>query len=696
MRFNSNLFCILTAGILLLVTPLCRGQVSAPHSSHIVSDENDINIAGQKIDNLYITFSRHLVIVAGNDADTAKLCRYTLPELPDPGMIFQCPAERHTGFYFEKVKINDFSATVRMAGGRRRQAGIGISTEEKQMASYWDNRYKKYYVTHYTVGGTVPGDTIEINWSYSVPFRENYMRFISFRVFLHGDLFKEQYSLQMHFDNKLNVRFRYENQGEPDTVFREGLLRTMVWQKRSLPGCMDEPGSRPYVTLPHFIFTMLPDGMLYTIPYTFQYTLPPLYSYPAYYREDATIKIIRAVALGTKNPQYNKIRDWVGARKAEVKRDSTGYLQLARLNDCIADDFTYDKDIPYYRFIDEFDESMGDNLDRKNLRSISRYNLYPALIFSLKLNYFTAYVADKRSGMLSDDYVQPMFESDYLFAVPLNDGSLHYLYPKRSRTGYYINELPFYFENAKAQLVLIDDFSNNKKAINDKTRYNYLPASLVGDNYRKSNVMVEVSLDSLATRFSARVTLAGQFSTMTRGLYLYNDIDPTVNPAYGIPVWNIRNNATVISKDVTVAEKTFPFKTSVSATYNVPGLITRADSTYRIDLSGWFNFITEPGFSSSGRVQPYFADFTGTDSYTYLVRLNRPVSLGAHPQTRYVRNTFGDAVIEVTQTNPTEILITAKQVIKTDMVQAEKAGEVESVHKALGSLDAAFITLIPK
>ena len=148
MNYLSTTLTTLAASALLAFAPPCRAQVSAPpQSSYIVSDENDISIAGMKIDNLYVTFSRHLVVVLGNDADTARLCRYTLPDRPDPGLILQCPAERNAGFFFEKVKINDFRATVITSGGQRRPAGIGISTVEKEMASYWDNRYKKYEQT---------------------------------------------------------------------------------------------------------------------------------------------------------------------------------------------------------------------------------------------------------------------------------------------------------------------------------------------------------------------------------------------------------------------------------------------------------------------------------------------------------------------------------------------------------------------
>ena len=70
------------------------------------------------------------------------------------------------------------------------------------------------------------------------------------------------------------------------------------------------------------------------------------------------------------------------------------------------------------------------------------------------------------------------------------------------------------------------------------------------------------------------------------------------------------------------------------------------------------------------------------------------MSLGTHPETRYVRNSFGDAVIEVTHTNPAEILITAKYVTKSEMTDADKTCDVESVYRAPGSLDRAFVALI--
>jgi hypothetical protein len=688
-------FVIIT--VLTLSAPCQHPVVPASAiNSFIVLEETDINITGLKFANLYVTFSKHLVILVRNMADTSRLCNITLPEPFDPSLIIQSPPERNAGFYFDKIKMNDFKAGIRLQGGQRKPAVVVPGNKEIQMASYWDNRYKRYYESTYLIRGVKSGDTLDIAYNYSIPYKENYMRFTSFRIFFHGSLFKDQYLMKLHFDPKLNVRFSYENNGNPDTIFTDGSVKTMVWKKNALPGCMDEPGAHPYFSLPHFVFTLLPNDMMYTIPYTFDYTLLPLYSLAAYYREQGTIKIIKAVALGTNNNQYRKIRSWVNDQTAGVIHDSTGYLKLSHMNDRIVDDFAYNNDLPYYRFIDEFDESMGDNLNNMKIRSISRYNLYPALIYSLKLNYFTAYIADKRSGVLSDEYVQPMFESDYLFAVPLNDGSLQFLYPKRGRTGYYMNEIPFYFENTKAQLVLIDDFSNQKKAVNDHTRFIDMPGSKTGDNFRKSNILVQIDLDSLKTEFSARVALGGQYSTLTRGVYLFNENDSTVNPAYWAPIWKVNDQVKVRSKETTIAEKVFPFKTNISATYDVPELISKSENEFVIDLANWFHFITYKGFSSDGRVQPFFSDFNGSDIYSYLLRFNKPVTLSNHTANTHVRNSFGEAAIEISQYQPNEILVTAKLITNAYMVEASKTNEVEEIYGVVDNLDKAKLAVTLK
>jgi len=685
--------------LILLVNSISQAQSEQTNGldikvkSVILLDENDINVSGIKVENLMLTFTRHLRIKINNLEDTQALCRIVLPDLLDPSLKFQSPAERNASFCYDKIKINGFSADIITTAGEKKPCKVSIDNQEIQMASYWDDRYKKYYASSYRIHGVGKGDEVDIRYEYCVPYSENYMRLTSFRIFFHGNYTKEQYSLAMHYSKNLKVYFKYENEAKPDSTREEGGIKTLRWYKKELHGCFNEPGSLPYFTLPNVIFNLQPMGLMYRVPYTFTDRYFPEYALAAYYREQRSIVVIKAITQGTNNSQYQKLRTWVADRSAEAKPDTTYFNQLSQVHSAIVDDFAYDKDLPYYKFEDEYDECMGDNLMNKNFRSISRFRIYSALIYSLKLNYFSAYVADKRCGVISDDYVQPMFENDFMFAIPLKDGSMHYLCPKSRRSGYYLNEMPFYYENTKTQLVLINDFANSKQPINEQTRFTRTPGSEVKDNSRKSNILVTIDLDSLNADFSAKIVLAGQYSTMCRSSYLFNETDPTVNPLYGARIWEINNNVKPVTSSAKVLSREFPYKTEISASYRVPRIITLSDGTYQVDLRHWFNFITYSNFSSSGRILPFFPDFKGSDVFTYLLRFNRPVSLAEYPKDVYIHNSFGEVQINISQTQNNEIRIIGKFITLADWIEADKTVEVEKIYQALEALNQSKITV---
>ena len=93
------------------------------------------------------------------------------------------------------------------------------------------------------------------------------------------------------------------------------------------------------------------------------------------------------------------------------------------------------------------------------------------------LNYFTAYLADKRTGIISPEYFEPTISNDNLFAVLLKNDNIQFLYPKKERFGYYLNELPFYFEDVTTRLIYLDDFRDYKKAIKAGFRSVVTPVS---------------------------------------------------------------------------------------------------------------------------------------------------------------------------------------------------------------------------
>ena len=98
-----------------------------------------------------------------------------------------------------------------------------------------------------------------------------------------------------------------------------------------------------------------------------------------------------------------------------------------------------------------------------------------------------------------------------------------------------------------------------------------------------------VSLDSLLVNFNAKVNLSGQFSTMTRGYYLYQHIDSNVNPLYHRRICDINNSVSIKKCLVQKVIPDYPFAAYIQANYASNKIIDKtADKTYSINLENWF------------------------------------------------------------------------------------------------------------
>ena len=87
----------------------------------------------------------------------------------------------------------------------------------------------------------------------------------------------------------------------------------------------------------------------------------------------------------------------------------------------------------------------------------------------------------------------------------------------KSNSGWYVEELPFYWENTSSLILnyydLFYDLAEKPKIL--KT----LPSTL-NDNIRMSNIKAEINLVNKTVSFDVKVSLSGQYSKMIRFMYL--------------------------------------------------------------------------------------------------------------------------------------------------------------------------------
>jgi len=334
---------------------------------------------------------------------------------------------------------------------------------------------------------------------------------------------------------------------------------------------------------------------------------------------------------------------------------------------------------------------MGDYLTNRTIRDISRYDVYVALILKLRLDYFTAYVCDKRVGEINDEFFAPMYDSDYLFAILLKNERLHYLYPKKSRFGYYLNEIPFYFENTKARLVHLNDYRGFKDPINTDLRQIMLPGSVIKENTRRNNILVKINLDTLSTVFNARIFLNGQYSTLTRGVYQYNHKDETINNLYNTKIWELNDDVEVISQETKVTSKEFPFPTIVNTKYQFNNLLKVKNDTFSLNLKNWFNHVIYNDFDTTDRQLDFYPDFYGKDSYVYYLQFDKNIQLINSLEKKNIINEFGELAISVEQIKPNTVKISTIFITTNSIITADKINAVKEIYDEIQRLNNSHL-----
>ena len=664
-------------------------------SAVIISEKNSIVIQGKKSEFIYLIIDKYIKVKLNDEEGKNRFSDITLPENFDPTYIYHNSDIRNAGDYYDKVKMKSYNGKIKKANGEMIETKISVVKQRIRSVSSTNGIYENfvyYEQPHLKIENLEAGDELELNYSYELPFENNMDKLMSFRIFFNGVDFKIDYSMYISGSEKLNFNIKCFNNSKADTIIKEGENLKYFWKKQELYGSIDEAGGRPYMSLPYVVITIKPSEYSYSVPNSTIEKYYPLYSIAVGIREKKELSILLSVIEGVKSKQWLKLDDFINEVTNDIKNDSLGYQKLYKVHNTIADDFKYLSDSAFFNRDDQQMERMGEFTASKQLREISRFDLYTALIYKLGLNFFTAYPIDKRFGEISEDFVKPMFDSDYLFGAVLKNSTLQFMYPKNSRFGYYMNEMPFYFENTKVQLVNLNDYRNKDLPIKEDMRIIYTPFSKLSENERKSSVKVDINIENKTVSFNGNILLRGQYSTMTRGLYQYNYKTKTVNDIYNKKIYEISPEVKLISKSVNIKEKYFPFKTLVNAQYITDKLVeANDDGTYRLKLNNWFNHVIYKNLKTENRQLDFYPDFKGNDTYTYLLKFNKNIELVAPFEKVNISNEFANLIIEINKTDANTLTIQSMFVTKTDKISPDKIQQVKEVYDKIEELNKSII-----
>jgi len=558
----------------------------------------------------------------------------------------------------------------------------------KQTVTY---KYYKSYYWNFICNSLQPGDELEYNYQLMVPYDANYLNFNSSRIFFHGETPIQNYSLTFKYKTGPTHDIKFINGGEPDTSYVKDDVHYYKWNKNNLHGCLDEVGAQPYNSLPYIIYSLNTQSEMfrYNDAVTSKFKFIPYWLGIIRVRESFDYTMRKHAAINMKDKQ-NLLVDHFIQSKTEGINDSLNYLKFIKVHSTIADSFKYYNDETLFREDDIRAERLGEFTESYRIREISRFKLYAKILNELKLDYFSFYLMDKRYGKINSNYQSPIWNTDGVYAIYFKN-SFAMVHPKKSDFGWYVEELPFFWENSTGLLLNYNDLFYD---LLEQPRILQTVPSTLNDNTRMCNVKADISLGKNTVVFDARVNLTGQYSTMTRYLYTSSMKDSINNPKYNKIISSIDNPVNILSKEITGKSISFPYKFDLRTSYESNSIVNKNnDGASIVDLSGWFNHIIYENLSTEKRQLDFYPDFTGQDTYRYYLKFDLPIKSISGIESTEITNSFGKLTIKITQPEPDGILIESHFVTTAEFVTAAKIQDVEDIYSSISKLNHSKISV---
>ncbi len=690
-------------------------ELSCQHEDLVIlNEEMEVNFTGQKLPQMYLTVSNKMTVIIKTYDGLSGFYPFTLPKKIDELYIFHAPTIRNIKWEYDAIENQSFSARFSNHNepGEKIQVNKVVNTKR-----ILDNAgfFGTIYTYDYFFENIKLGDTIEVSYSYKIPFRENWIRLLSNRIFFHGNYPKKSYHLKWSYNKNMVVDSLFIRHDMPEvTIVGNKIIYN--WHFQNLPGCLNEPGSRPHKTLPYFLFVPKPYDFEYTHFDSFKQEFIPIYYFEAIKLQSQLVTGHLDNVIGNKNKNnlhYQIVADKIVRLAPD---DTLGMEKMCYFQQYMVDSVTYSPSVPYYNHEeDQLKQRPGVDLLAYRVEDNNLEIIYGNMVPKLGLDLFTAYPVDKRTGEISPMYNPTVKENDKLFAIQLSDETIGLVIPKSDKNHYYFEELPFYYENIPVLLMHIYDYSNPLTSIFYFDFTNYIPsayssgygffahtggkrnfyngfrafttpASDYKDNYRKIQSKVSITIEDNIANFKTRIILSGQYSTLTRCVYCQKPIDSTINPIYLEPIWNIADNVEVKNVNPQHPLIYFPFKTTIIAEYEASGILQSENKQIHLKPGSWFKLVYKPDCENKIRFLDYYPDFIGSDSYSYLLEFDKPIKLISSLEIKDITNRYGHFCFLTKQIDENKILLTCNYNITTDRIEKDSFNLVKSINQSIATL----------
>lgn len=313
----------------------------------------------------------------------------------------------------------------------------------------------------------------------------------------------------------------------------------------------------------------------------------------------------------------------------KMKKESGGlagvYL-MDQINQYAVDKLEYQNDFNYFIHVEHGFNDMGSHLENNIYREASRHEFYFNMLDRINKPYYKVLLQDRRMHVVDTTAVSVIYGDGLSYVIYDNDSISHLYYPKRSRNGYYTNELPFYYTDQFAFLVpqTIPRKIYDNEPDNIQYPVIFVPEPPMASNRKKVVSHVNVSLTNKTSTIETEIKLSGQYSTLTRGYYLYGDKDTTISPTYYTDIFK-KMDGSVCKLDS--SEKKYPYRHQFSLKGEpLKNVLSTLEGDFVIDLTGLINIHYEI-FDSKSAKASFRHDFAGREEHIIELDFDRLISI---------------------------------------------------------------------
>jgi hypothetical protein len=670
------------------------------YPAYVLDEQTQITINDQKPAFMTYNYYQKRIIVITSDSGFEKCTDISLPLNFDPSYKPIGSEGQNLTNLFSGIKSPEFSAT-KLNKNNTSEISIAEQPQNIKSASFFmDNEqyypyYGNYKIINYQLKNVSKNDTIEVVLSYTIPYNENNYKYIFYRIFFHRNYPVKKAELEFSLLNDLTRKLVCNNFIKYDTLITAQKMDTYKFSFQNLSAAMNEENNRPYTELPYITVIPKPQAYYYQVPKSLEEKFLPYYVPLCTSRDNAGFTIRLNVRQGVKNAQTIKLNNYYESMTAETSKDTTGFLSLEKIHNDIVDNFSFKSDTSYYNDHNAKDELLGNFVEGQVLRDISRFNVYKYFLSKLNVTYYMGFIADKRFGKISDNFLTPMANEDFLFALPFSTKQYTLVYPKMSRFGYYIDEYPFYYEGTNLCAVYFMDYYYDQKNYSpfpEKLWISTTPKRSITENTRKFNTQVSITTSKNEVTFNCRGTLSGQFSTLGRGSYLYSYRHPYVDSMYSHKIWNISPKTYLIGKPEYEISKTAPFRFGIKCNFTSPDILTESNDTFCINLSNAFPYVLNIQ-SDTFRTTNFYPDFLCSDQIAYMINADSSVKFVNLPQNINIINKLGSLSVQFTE-NAGTLVIYALLTINFEVVLSAKFQDVLAISNEIKKLNKLKIYFV--